>query len=95
LSIKLRIGKLQEELVRQFTHVEVVTLTVWLYLSLIGAAMIVLGIYLLIFEVLVPGLILLSLGLSVSILSAEILDKGLHKEHDIATESGNVGPDAQ
>ncbi len=94
MSIKLRIGKLQEQLVVKFTHVEVVTLTVWFYLSLVGAASIVLGLYLILFGPVLPVVFFLVFGISTSIFSAMVLDKGLHKEHDIATESGNVGPEA-
>ncbi len=87
MSQKLVIGKLQEALVQRFTHVEVVTLTVWFYLSALGFVLILVG-------VLRADAIALTAGVAVSIISGVILDYGLHREHDIATESGNAGPDA-
>ncbi len=87
MTSKLVIGKLQEALVRKFTHVEVVTLTVWFYLSALGLILIIWGLAR-------NDPIPVVGGITISILSGVVLDAGLHREHDIATESGNVGPDA-
>ena len=88
MSVKLVIGKLQERLVQKFTRIEVVTLTAWLYLALLGLYLIILGIF-------SPSLVYLGAGGVLTLGAILILDLGLHREHDVATESGNAGPDAQ
>lgn len=88
-------GKVQEILVKKFTAVEVKYLSIWFYFSAIGLVTIVIGLYdLLLVNRLLDGIALLVGGLAVSAGSAEVLDYGLHKEHDLAVEAGNAGPDA-
>lgn len=88
-------GKVQEILVKKFTDIEVNYLTAWFYLSAIGLGLILIGLYaaLLASQFLVGSAIIV-LGLAFSFFSAEILRHGLHREHDLAVEAGNVGPHA-
>ncbi len=87
-NIKLVIGKLQERLVKKFTVIEVVTLTVWFYLALIGAELTYNGIV-------TSNMFNIGSGVLFSVGSIIILYLGLHREHDVATQSGNVGPNAE
>lgn len=86
-------GKVQEILVKKFTAIEVKYLSIWFYLSAVGLGFILIGLYE-DYAGQLFGLIYLAFGLVVSAVSAEILRYGLHKEHDLAVEAGNAGPNA-
>jgi hypothetical protein len=94
MGVKLVVGELQKKLVRQFTTIETRTLTIWFYLSSIGLGSIILGLAEAIMGNYTLAITGVGIGIALSLVSVTVLDNGLEKEHTVATESGNVGPNA-
>jgi hypothetical protein len=74
--------------------VETNYLTLWFYLSLAGAGLIVYGAICYTLTANILDVAIALFGVLVSVISYLVLKDGLTKEHTIATESGNAGPTA-